>query len=169
MERRDRILGHPIHQVIIVLPLGLLPGAIAFDAATLATGNPQWSITAFWLITTGVLSALIAAMFGVVDWLAIPHETHARTIGARHGLTNLAVMALFIASWFLRLPDPGSPGWLAVALTCVAMLLAVLAVRLGGQLVDEHGVGIPTGGNLDAPGSPSRGPSAARAPDEPGT
>src|SRR4051794_23269800 len=32
MESRAKLLGHPVHPMLIVLPLGLFIGAVAFDA-----------------------------------------------------------------------------------------------------------------------------------------
>jgi uncharacterized membrane protein len=59
-------------------------------------------MAAAYMIAAGVLGGLIAAIFGLVDWLGIPRGTRARSIGAIHGLGNVVVVALFAASWVLR-------------------------------------------------------------------
>ena len=33
VESRAKLFGHPVHQMLIVLPLGLLATALAFDAS----------------------------------------------------------------------------------------------------------------------------------------
>jgi uncharacterized membrane protein len=158
MESRAKLLGHPIHQMLIVLPLGLLPGSLAFDIATLATGNPQWSVSAFWLISAGIVCGLVAAMFGLIDFLAIPKGTRARSIGALHGIINVTVVTLFLVSWFIRRPDPGNPGWAALSLSGGALVLALIAGWLGGELVNRLGVGVDPGAHLNAPSSLSGQP-----------
>jgi uncharacterized membrane protein len=99
MEARAKLLGHPIHQMLIVLPLGLLTGAIIFDVIHLITGGPEWTTVSYYLIPAGIAAGLLAAVFGLVDWTKIPSGTRAKRIGAVHGIGNVVVVALFAASW----------------------------------------------------------------------
>jgi len=92
MESRAKLLGHPIHQMLIVFPLGLLAMALVFDIIHLATGVGYWSEIAYWMIAAGVISGLVAAPFGLIDWLGIPAGTRAKRIGAWHGSGNLIVV-----------------------------------------------------------------------------
>ena len=55
----------------------------------------------FWNITVGIVGGLLAALFGLIDWLAIPRGTTAQELGLWHGLGNLAIVLLFLASWLL--------------------------------------------------------------------
>src|SRR4051812_83307 len=102
MESRAKLLGHPVHQMLIVFPLGLLATAVIFDAVALVQGNGYWSEIAYWMIAAGILAGLLAAPFGFIDWLGIPSGTRAKRIGAIHGGGNLLVVVLFAASWLLR-------------------------------------------------------------------
>src|SRR5262245_66281647 len=60
MEVRTKLLGHPIHQMLVNFPLGLLPTAVIFDIIYLSTHNPRWADVAFWMIAAGIIGALIA-------------------------------------------------------------------------------------------------------------
>lgn len=82
MESKAKVFGHPIHQMLIVFPLGLLATAVIFDGLTIASGNAVWSNSAVYMIGVGILSGLIAAVFGFIDWLAIPSGTRAKVAGA---------------------------------------------------------------------------------------
>src|SRR5215216_1420998 len=113
MESRAKLLGHPIHQMLIVFPFGLLAMAVVFDAIALATAQGYWSEIAYWMIAAGVISGLIAAPFGLVDWLAIPSGTRAKRIGAIHGAGNVGVLLLFAASWLMRGDTPQAPSTVA--------------------------------------------------------
>src|SRR5438067_10157602 len=106
MESKAKLLGHPIHPMLIVLPLGLLATAVAFDIVGLIRGESEWFRISFWMIAAGVIGGLLSAIFGLVDWLAIPAGTRAKSIGLWHGVGNVAVTLLFIISWFLRRPTP---------------------------------------------------------------
>src|SRR5689334_20903144 len=102
MESRAKLFGHPIHQMLVVFPLGLLATSFIFDLIAWGTGNGHWSDVAFWMIAAGLIGGLAAAVFGLIDWLAIPTGTRAWAIGLWHGLGNVVVIALFAVSWFLR-------------------------------------------------------------------
>src|ERR1051325_4222963 len=99
MESRAKLLGHPIHPMLIVFPLGLLATAVAFDIVALVQDDASWYRISFWMIAGGIIGGLLAAVFGLIDWLAIPRGTRANRIGLLHGGTNVLVVLLFIASW----------------------------------------------------------------------
>lgn len=153
MESRAKLLGHPIHQMLIVFPLGLLGMAVLFDVVALVFDDGQWSAIAFWMIGAGVLSGLVAAPFGTIDWLAVPRGTRARRIGALHGAGNVLVVALFGVSWWLRREAPAVPATPALLLSFAGGLLSLATGWLGGELVDRLAVGVDDGAHLDAPSS----------------
>src|SRR5579871_2286762 len=105
MGKTVKFLGHPVHQQLIAFPVGLLLTAAIFDIIFAITNDSRWTETAFYLIGAGVLGGLAAAVFGLLDWLGVPSETRAKRIGAIHGLANVLVVLLFIASFFLRWPN----------------------------------------------------------------
>jgi uncharacterized membrane protein len=153
MESRAKLFGHPIHQMLIVFPLGLLATAILFDVLALATSNGYWSEIAFWMIAAGVITGLVAAPFGAIDWFAIPTGTRARRIGAIHGIGNVIVVLLFAGSWLMRRDVPAAPEAFALALSFSGGVLALGTGWLGGELVDRLGIGVDEGANPDAPSS----------------
>lgn len=153
MESKAKLFGHPIHQMLVAFPLGLLATALLFDVIHLITGNGYWSEIAYWMITAGVVTGLLAAPFGFVDWLAIPSATRAKRIGALHGAGNVIVVLLYAGSWLMRREDPRLPEVLAYALSFLGGGLALLTGWLGGELVDRLGVGVDEGAHVNAPSS----------------
>jgi len=160
MESRAKLLGHPVHQMLIVLPAGLFITAAVFDVLHLVRGTSgPWATVSYWMIAAGVVGGLLAAVFGFVDYLAIPAGTRAKRVGATHGLGNVAVVALYAASWLLRRDAPESPSGLALACSFAGVALAAVTAWLGGELVDRLGVGVDDGAHLDAPSSLSGEPA----------
>jgi uncharacterized membrane protein len=153
MESRAKLFGHPIHQMLIVFPLGLLAMALVFDAVRLITGNGYWSEIAFWMIGAGVVTGLLAAPFGFVDWLGIPSGTRAKRVGALHGAGNVVVVLLYAVSWLARMETPAAPSTLAFILAYAGGGLALFTGWLGGELVDRLAVGVDEGAHVDAPSS----------------
>ena len=162
MESRAKLLGHPIHQMLIPFPLGLLSTSVVFDIIHLLTGNNTFAEVAYWMIVAGLISGLVAAPFGTIDWLAIPSGTRAKSVGLWHGGGNLVVLVLFGVSWFLRRDAPEVPGGLAFVLSLIGVALATVTGWLGGELVDRLAVGVDRGAHLDAPSSLSARPAAER-------
>jgi uncharacterized membrane protein len=153
MESRAKLLGHPIHQMLIVFPLGLLAMAVVFDLLAIGLGQPYWSEISYWMIAAGVVTGLLAAPFGTIDWLAIPSGTRAKRIGAAHGIGNVVVVLMFAVSWLLRTGAPATPGAMALALSFTAGCIALVTGWLGGELVDRLAVGVDDGAHVDAPSS----------------
>jgi uncharacterized membrane protein len=153
MESRAKLFGHPIHQMLIVFPLGLLAMALVFDAIHLIGGNGYWSEISFWMIAAGVVTGLLAAPFGFIDWLAIPTGTRAKRVGAVHGIGNVVVVLLYAVSWWLRMNSPAAPTVLAYVLAYAGGCLALFTGWLGGELVDRLAVGVDEGAHVDAPSS----------------
>ena len=159
MESKARLLGHPIHTMLIVFPLGLLATAVAFDIAGLAAKDAAWFQISFWMIAAGIIGGLLAAVFGLADWLAIPSGTRAQRIGLWHGVGNVVVVLLFVVSWFLRTPVPQSPPVLALVLSFIAVALALVTGWLGGELVFRLGIGVDKDAHVDSPSSLSDRPA----------
>jgi len=159
MESRAKLFGHPIHQMLIVFPLGVLAMSFVFDIIALVTNNTQLSGASFYMIAAGVIAGLLAAVFGLIDFLAIPRGTRARRLGTLHGTGNVVVVALFAVSWILRRDAPSDPGLVPVVLSGVAAVIATVTGWLGGELVDRLGVGVDDGAHLDAPSSLSGRPA----------
>ena len=162
MESRAKLLGHPIHPMLVVLPLGLFISAVVFDAFYLWLGSSTFATVSYWNIAGGVIGGLLAAVFGFWDWLAIPAATRAKRIGLLHGLSNVAVVTLFAVVWVFRSDEifvaPTTPMFVVEV---AAIALGAVAGWLGGELVDRLAVGVDDGANLNAPGSLS-GPARVR-------
>ena len=99
MESRFKIAGHAVHPMLIVLPLGLLPVSVVFDIIWWVTDDVQYAAVGFFMVAAGLLGAVLAALAGAVDALAIPSGTRAKRIVLLHGSGNLVVAALFAVSW----------------------------------------------------------------------
>jgi uncharacterized membrane protein len=153
MESKTKIAGHAIHPMLIVFPLGLLAMAVIFDVITIATTISKFSEAAFYMISAGVFSGLLAAIFGIIDWVAIPQGTRAKRVATWHGIGNVFVMLLFSLSCLLRWDNPGQPSIIALMLSFAGAGVTMITAWLGGELVERLGVGIYRGANVNASSS----------------
>ncbi len=161
MESRAKLLGHPIHPMLIVLPLGLLISVAVFDGIYTGTKNVQWATVSYWNIAGGIIGGLLAAVFGLWDWLGIPWRTRAKTVGIWHALGNVVTLAVFGYAWYMRqhLADH-APTTNILIIEVAGLLVGAISGWLGGELVDRLGVGVDTGAHLNAPNSLSGRPAS---------
>jgi uncharacterized membrane protein len=146
--------------MLVVFPLGLLSTSVVWDICRLATGRASWGLISFWTIVAGVVGALLAAVPGFIDWLAIPRGTRARTVGLYHMIINLVVVGLFVLSLILRAAAPGgyaAAGFGRMLLGWIGVVLALVSGWLGGELIETHGVSVREGANPDAVSSLGEG------------
>lgn len=157
MESRVKFLGHPIHPMLIVFPLGLLATAVIFDILYVATATDDLATFSYYAMIAGVIGGLLAAVFGLLDWSKIPKDTRARRIGAVHGVGNVIVTGLFILSLASRWGDPPYlPNVLPMVLGLIGALIALFTAWLGGEMVYRLRVAVDDDANLNASNSISR-------------
>ena len=162
MEGKAKFLGHSVHPILIVFPLGLLATAVIFDVIYLIWGNALFATVSYWMIVAGIIGGLVAAPFGLIDWIAIPSGTRAKSVGLAHGIVNVFTVGVFLVSWYLRSNSPERPPMTATALAIFGLVTALVGGWLGGELVERLGIAVHPGANPDAPSSLSTDASNIR-------
>ncbi|HEX5543778.1 MAG TPA: DUF2231 domain-containing protein [Micromonospora sp.] len=154
MESRIKVLGHPLHPMLVMFPLALLVTAVIFDAIDFAGGPSFLGEVAYWNMLVGLIGGVLAASAGLVDLLAIPPGTRAKRVGLTHALVNSSMLLLFAGVWLVRLnADQRGAGAALFTIEVVAVAGAGLGAWLGGELVDRLGVGVDPEADLNAPSS----------------
>jgi uncharacterized membrane protein len=139
MESRAKLLGHPVHQMLVTFPIGAFGLSVAGDALHALTGERKYAQAAELAIDFGLLTSVAAMPFGWVDWAAIPAGTRPKRIGLLHALGNLTMVGLFGVSRWLRNCDELAT---AKLVSGAAFGLSGVGAWLGGELVDRHGIGV---------------------------
>ena len=134
-----RIAKHPIHPMLVVLPLGLWVAALVFDVIYAITGHPSLRTAAFWNVGAGVVGALLAAIPGFVDWYGMTGR--AGRLATYHMLLNLGAVAIFAVNWFVRTRVASGSSW-PLILSIVGVIGVGISGWLGGELVYVHRVGV---------------------------
>jgi uncharacterized membrane protein len=146
MKSNATLFGHPIHPMLVTLPIGGFVASLVADIAYLATHVVFWYDAAFWAMAFGVVTALIAAVPGLIDYnTTIRHSERAYPTARRHMLINLTVVAVYAINLYLRHGYAASAGgMLAVAVGLNVLALAALSYSgyLGGHLVYRYGIGL---------------------------
>ncbi|BCB91683.1 DUF2231 domain-containing protein [Phytohabitans suffuscus] len=154
MQARIRVLGHPVHPMLVVFPLGLFVTGTIFDLIYLVSDNGTFAEVGFWMISAGIIGAVLAALTGFADWTKIPSGTRAKRIGRVHGALNSVMLVLFAIAWLVRVGNTDhAAGGGAFTLEVIAVAVGGGAAWLGGELVDRLGIGVHEDANPNSPSS----------------
>jgi uncharacterized membrane protein len=139
MSTTASLKGHPIHAMLVPLPIGLWIFALVADVMTHVRGGQGWRTVAFYCIGGGVVGALIAAVPGLVD-LATMGPGKARRIGIWHAAVNVLALIVFGVNFLTRYGNADHSGFLRI--TALGIVLISISGWLGGEMVYVHGVGV---------------------------
>jgi uncharacterized membrane protein len=135
--------GHPFHPLLVTIPIGAWIASAVFDVVALASDQKEAAFAegAYWLIGIGIIGALLAALFGLMDLLAIPRGTKAFRTGLIHMTLNLTVVVLFVISFAIRASQGSQEAsTVGFVLSLVALVLLSVSGGLGGKLAYHYGV-----------------------------
>jgi uncharacterized membrane protein len=136
--------GHPFHPLLVPLPIGAFVSSLIFDilTRTRAHGLPYLVDGAYWLIGVGLIGALVAAVFGILDLTTIPRRAPAFVTALTHLALNATAAALFAIGYAWRAGDHvelDKTRWGQLALSAAAVAFLLAAIWLGGKLTYHYG------------------------------
>ena len=142
MRTPANISGHPIHPMLVTIPIGLWVFSFVCDLFfVFGDGAPEWNVVALYTMGGGIIGALLAAIPGLIDLLSLPSEP--RKTAIIHMSINLTIVVIYIVNFWLRLGTPTATGLVWLSLLTILMLL--VSGWLGGRLVYLYGVAVSTG------------------------
>jgi uncharacterized membrane protein len=135
------IAGHPIHPMLVALPIGFLVGALLSDIAFARNEDEFWALASLWLIRAGFVTGALAAVFGLIDFLTIQRAR--RLDGWIHFIGNAIGLLLTLANWLVRQGDPvGGVMPTGLALSVIVVLLLGVTGWFGGELAFRYKIGV---------------------------
>jgi uncharacterized membrane protein len=138
MQNPASISRHPVHPMLIVLPLGLWVFSLFCDLLYLGGAEAQiWSWLALYSMVGGFVSALTAvALSGFVD-VRLLADSRVKRTGLTHLNLTLIVVALYAVNVWLRFSDPASVA-IAIVLSVIGLGMLAVSSWLGGEMVRGH-------------------------------
>lgn len=155
--------GHPLHPILVTVPIGAWVTSLVFDIASHAV-HPAGFLAqgSLWLIGVGAIGAVLAACFGVLDLFALPEQTRARRTAVIHASLNLIVTAAYAAgfAWRYQAVHPAPVPAAQIALSAVSLAVLAASGYLGGKLTYRYGVRVADevtqADGYDDPAAPAR-------------
>lgn len=134
------IAGHPLHPMLVPLPIGLLSAATASDVAGMLTGDRFWARASRWLLRGALLSGATAGLLGATDFVTIGKARG--STGIAHAAGNATILGLSAASLLVRRGNRDRIPFASAAISGVAAMLLLVTGWLGGELSYRHGIGV---------------------------
>lgn len=136
------IRGHPLHAMLVSVPITCFVGAFITDLAYWRTADMQWANFSIWLLTAGLVVGLFAVIAGLTDFIGSRQIRSLRSAWL-HGAGNGLAMLLSIFNAFVHSRD----AWTSVVptgliLSGLVVLILIVTAWLGGEMVFRHRVGV---------------------------
>lgn len=138
---RGEWMGHAIHPVVVIAPLGLWGSATVLDVV----GGPGAASAARRLTLAGLLAVAPAVITGLVEWTSTgPRDSR---VGVVHAAVNTVAAVLFAGSYWAR----GSRRPLGIGLGLAGNAVAGIGGYFGGHLAAARHVGSRHAAFADTP------------------
>ena len=134
--------GHPIHPILVTVPIGAWTASVVLDVVSMASDDTGLARASTWLIGIGLVGALLAAVWGVMDLTTLPKGSRARAVGVTHAVLNSVAIVVFLVDLLIRRQrDPGEDvGVLPFVVSVVGLGIVGASGYLGGKLSYTYGV-----------------------------
>ena len=138
-----KIAGHPLHPMIIPFPIVFFVSTLATDILSLKGGRPGFAEASVWLLGAGLVTAALAAVLGLTDFLG---DSRVRSLRHAwwHMIGNVLAVVLELVNFYLRYSAGGGAGVTSTEVTLSAIVVVLLLFNgwMGWELVYRHHVGI---------------------------
>jgi uncharacterized membrane protein len=136
------ILGHPLHPLLVTLPIAFLLALAVTDVVYWLNKDPFWARASFWLVVAGFVTTLPAAITGLSDFLKID-RVRKRTAGLAHLVLNITIIVLTGINLFIRMNNvAGAILPTGIIMSVIVATLLGLSGWYGAELVYRHKIAV---------------------------
>jgi uncharacterized membrane protein len=128
---RGSWLGHPVHPLLVTLPLGAWMSSLVFDLAVRDRDAARR------LLALGLLATPPTVLAGLADYPVLTH--HQRRVGVAHAAANVVAAGLFAMSYRSRRRGHERK---AVVYSVFGLVVVAAGGALGGHLSYAQGAGV---------------------------
>ena len=137
-----QIAGHPIHPMLVPIPIACFVGALFTDIAYVASAEIMWADFSAWLLLAGVVLGVLAAIAGLIDFLG-NRLVRAQTPAWPHLIGNAVALILATVNVLIHTRDAWTSVWpTGLVLSVITVLILLVTGWLGWAMVYRHGVGV---------------------------
>lgn len=137
-----QIAGHPIHPMLVPIPIACFIGALITDITYYVTAEMMWADFSSWLLIVGLIGGVLAAIAGLTDFLG-NRLIRSQAPAWPHLLGNVVALVVAFFNALVHTRD----GWTSVVPTGLVLSIIVVLILpvtgwLGWALVYRDRVGV---------------------------
>jgi uncharacterized membrane protein len=134
--------GHPIHPMLVPVPIVCFVGTLITDLVYWRTAAMQWANFSAWLLVVGLVVSIFVVIAGAIDFFGDPRIRRLRPAWI-HAVGNAVALVLAIVNAFVHSRD----AYTSVVPTGLVLSLLVVLILLvtgwnGWDMVYRHRVGV---------------------------
>ena len=142
MKSTAQIKGHPIHPILVTFPIAFFVGTLVFDILALANDRTDYAFAASCLQIAGVVTALLAAVPGIIDYFyTVPPKSSGKKRATQHGILNVLNVVFFFVAWLFK-EDRVLPSVPVLIMEAAGIVILGIAGWMGGTLVYRNQIGV---------------------------
>jgi len=143
MRSRANLASHPIHPMLVSLPIGLWIGAFVFSLIAYFGQRSAFNVAAFYTLIAGCVGAVLAAIPGVIDlFTVVPDRSSARTHGYLHGAVNTLALVLFAYAAIRQGSPYDAPDQITLLIELIGIGCISYSGWIGGTLAYRNQIGV---------------------------
>jgi uncharacterized membrane protein len=142
--QKGRLLGHPIHVMLIHFPMAMFPVGFISDLASWFKDDPMFALLGFYCMGIGLAGAILASIFGIMDFLRLPDDKIIRTKSVIHASINMLAIFIYLGLFLFRLPHYADQETVSLPLNVVngcLVLGIIISAYFGADLILRHKIG----------------------------
>lgn len=128
--------------MLVPIAIGMYVAATCADIASVGTGDPFWARATGWLLLGTLMSATIAAIPGIIEFMSI-ERVQTLPVAWAHATGNFLFLMTAAGNYGLRQANPDtSHGGSGLVVTLLGLVLLIVSGWLGGEMSYRHGIGV---------------------------
>ncbi|WP_092028469.1 DUF2231 domain-containing protein [Bradyrhizobium sp. OK095] len=142
VQSTAQIANHPIHPMLVPIPIACFIGALLTDIAYTVTAEIMWANFSAWLLIVGVIFGVLAAIAGLTDFLG-NRLVREQAPAWPHLVGSAVALILAFFNALIHTRDAWTSVWpTGLVLSAITVLILPVTGWLGWALVYRHRVGV---------------------------
>lgn len=139
-----KVLGHPVHMILIHFPSALFPVDLMLSVFGFFTDQSVFYVAAFYVVIIAVVAGWLAVMAGAVDLMQLQENEPVLRKALIHGAINTCILMVYSVlaySAYRRYPELIAPNEFMLAFKLILVVAMSFGNYFGAELVLKYGVG----------------------------
>lgn len=138
VDKIRALRAHPVHPLILAVPIVALATTMAADAVFMVTQSAQSLQVAFWSNVIGVVTGTLGMLPVIIDFFRVVVGTRAEAITVMHMFFHAGAMIFFTLAALLLWNTNLTLSFFAFGLQTYGFMMLLLGAVLAGEMMQRR-------------------------------